>query len=74
MYQGCRLRPTSKLTDSPWASTGLANELARIFGHRPFRLGLGGLTPSAGSMLFPFLESSNGDVHDSTQKYGFDRL
>jgi hypothetical protein len=44
---------------------GLALEiiqcLARVFGHRPSGLVLAGLIPSAASMLFPFLESSDDD-------------
>jgi hypothetical protein len=35
--------------------------LARVFGHRPSGLVLAGLIPSAGSMLFPFLDNSDDD-------------
>jgi hypothetical protein len=40
---------------------GIIQCLARVFGHRPSGVVLAGLIPSAGSLLFPFLESSDDD-------------
>jgi hypothetical protein len=47
---------------------GIIQCLARVFGHRPSGLVLAGLIPSAGSMLFPFLESSDDDgTHEALE-------
>jgi hypothetical protein len=58
---------TQKLSAS---ELGLALEiiqcLARVFGHRPSGLVLAGLIPSAGSMLFPFLDISDDDDSHKT--------
>lgn len=63
--QKCVVRAQKLSASELGLALGIIQCLARVFGHRPSGLVLAGLIPLAGSMLFPFLESSD---DDDTQK------